>query len=211
MFTSTQDLIRRRHESQKTIMELQSATRESWNRTWATDGAIAHGVLIDDDVMITRITIWRVLLPHYQTQHPSHYGKHSAKDCSTSPTSKPSMELPEKSPFLASRGCRRSKQPIVRVFGGFQWFGLARQWLSVARSGATVEENVEPLLVNRVHHHLPLARAFSQPYSQPISPAEPSSSHPAVRCSKFVQKTRVSYITTFRHPLHIAAGPQVFF
>ena len=33
VFTSTQDLIRRRHESHKTIMELQSPTRE------ATDGA----------------------------------------------------------------------------------------------------------------------------------------------------------------------------
>ena len=40
--TGTQDLISRRHEWHKTIMELQSLTRESWNRTWATDGAIAY-------------------------------------------------------------------------------------------------------------------------------------------------------------------------
>ena len=42
VFTFTQDLIRRRHESHKTIMELQSPTRDSWTRTWATDGAIAY-------------------------------------------------------------------------------------------------------------------------------------------------------------------------
>ena len=42
VFSGTQDLIRRRHESHKTIMELQSPTRESGNRTWATDGAIAY-------------------------------------------------------------------------------------------------------------------------------------------------------------------------
>ena len=52
-------------------MELQSPTRESWNRTWDTIGAIAYkglayyvSALIDDDDIITRITSWRVTLPH---------------------------------------------------------------------------------------------------------------------------------------------------
>ena len=52
--------------------------------------------LIDDDDIITRITILRFVITHWQTQHPSHYGKQSATDCSTIPTSKPSMGIPEK-------------------------------------------------------------------------------------------------------------------
>ena len=70
VFTSTQDLIRRRHESHKTIVELQSPTRVSWNRTSAPDGAdcilvfVHASVLIDDDDIMTRIIIWKVVLPH---------------------------------------------------------------------------------------------------------------------------------------------------
>ena len=47
------------------------------------------------------------------------------------------MELPEKSPFLAPRGCRLTYKKI-RVVGGFHWLGLARQWLGVARQWLSV-------------------------------------------------------------------------
>ena len=59
VFTSTQNLIRQRHESHTTIMEQHSPTRESWNRKWATDGAICDDSHVR--VVIYGDKKWRLL------------------------------------------------------------------------------------------------------------------------------------------------------
>ena len=120
-----------------------SRTEQSWNCSHQRVRAgTAHGlrmvrlhvgdchvrVLVDDDDIITRITIWRVVLPHGQTQHRSHHGTQSAKDCSTSPTSKPSVELPEKITIFSIMGLPTVEKTHV----------------------PGVWKNVEPLLANRV-------------------------------------------------------------